>query len=93
MGQIYSSQFIPSEGECQPISQSPCHQHDALGQPYSPQCLFVGPRAGSEIYRDEENDADGEGESKEDGYDEVGRSGPERQEVAEKEEDEGGDGN
>ncbi len=53
---------LPSEGKGQPIGQSPCDKPDTFGQPYSPQCLFIWSGAGCEVYGDEEDDADGEGE-------------------------------
>lgn len=79
---------VPSEGEGQPIGQSPCHQPDTFGQPYSPQCLVIRSRARCEVYGDQKYDADREGEGKKDGKDEVGRRCSERQEMAEEKENE-----
>ena len=82
---------IPREGESEPVGQSPCHEANAFRQPYAAQSLFIWPGAGSEIDGNEEYDANGEGEGKKDGKDEVGRSCSERQEMAEEKENEDGD--
>ena len=82
---------IPCEGEGEPVGQSPCHEANPFGQPYAAQSLFIWPGAGSEIYGNEEYDANGESEGKEDGKDEVGRGCSERQEMAEEKENEDGD--
>ena len=66
-------------------------QHYTLRQPYSPQSLLFRPRARSKVDWNKNDDADGEGKGEEDGKDEVGRCGSEREEVAEKKKDEEGD--
>ena len=83
--------MVPSERKGQPVCHAPPHQGHPVGKPDACRSPFVGPRARGEIYRHQEEDTEGQGESKEDGEDDVCGRHSQWQEVAEKEEDEDGD--
>lgn len=70
-----SNADIPGKCKGQPVCQSPCDQHNTLRQPYSTQGFLIDPRAGSEVYGDKQDNADGKSESKEDRKYEVCRGG------------------